>query len=172
MEGWLYGLFTLLGVLAGGLFTYLGMKKQLEQQRELDSSQWRRKVRGDPLFNLRAELARMAGKLDRLVKAAYHSHGMATEQAKQEFERAKSDWESYLSSEDLPQVLFSLDDREIIDLVKTARNEYLNSYEELTFYRKELTASEVGQFARAPEEKIRSEIINIQVLINKRLEEL
>ena len=37
MDAWLNGLFAILGVLAGGLFTYLGMKKQLKQQREMDS---------------------------------------------------------------------------------------------------------------------------------------
>ena len=56
--------------------------------------------------------------------------------------------------------------------MKKTRDEYLDSYEELTFHREELTAVEVGKFARAPEEKIRSEIINIQALINKRLVEL
>ena len=172
MEGWLYGLFALVGVIFGGLFSYLGMRQQLKQRNEIDSRTWRRNIRSEPLLKLRAELAIMASKLDKLVKAAYHSHGMATEQAKEEFERAKNDWGSYLASDDLSQVLFILDDQEIIDLVKKARDEYLDSYNELTFYREELTAVEVGEFARAPEEKIRSEIINIQALINKRLEEL
>ena len=114
----------------------------------------------------------MASKLDKLVKAAYHSHGMATEQVKEEFERAKNDWDGYLASDHLSQALFIVDDKEIIDLVKKARDEYLDSYDELTFYREELTAREIGEYARAPEERIRSEIINIQALINKRLEEL
>ncbi len=132
----------------------------------------RREFRGEPLLKLKTELARMASKLDKLVKAAYHSHGMAAEQAKEEFERAKNDWGNYLASDDLSQVLFILDDQEIIDLVKKTRDEYLNSYEELTFHREELTARETGEYARAPEEKIRSEVINIQALINRKLEEL
>ncbi len=148
------------------------LEKQLTRSREETQQKRRWEVRSEPLLKLRAELAIMASKLDKLVKAAYHSHGMATEQAKEEFERAKNDWSSYLASDDLSQVLFILDDQEIIDLVKKARDEYLDSYNELTFYREELTAVEVGEFARAPEEKIRSEIINIQALINKRLEEL
>jgi len=148
------------------------LEKELERAREADYRKWRREVRGEPLLNLRAELASMASKLDRLVKAAYHSHGMATEQAKEEFERAKSDWNKYISSDNLSRALFILDEQEIIGLVKKARDEYLASYEELTFHREELTAVEVGEFARAPEEKIRSEIINIQALVNKRLEEL
>ena len=73
-------------------------EKGLERAKEVDERERRREVWGEPLRKLRIELARMASKLDRLVKAAYHSHGMATEQAKEEFERAKSGWESYLSS--------------------------------------------------------------------------
>ena len=148
------------------------LEKQLERAREVDKRERRWEVWGKPLRELKTELASMASKLDKLVKAAYHSHGMATEQAKEEFERAKSDWYKYISSDNLSRALFILDDHEIIDLVKKARDEYLDSYEELTFYREELTAVEVGEFARAPEEKIRSEIISIQALINKRLEKL
>lgn len=148
------------------------LEKELARQREVENTQRRWEVRGKPLLQLREELAHMASKLDRLVKAAYHSHGIATVQAKEEFEQAKDGWERYLSSEDLSQALFILGAQEIVDLVKKARNEYLDSYEELTFHREELTAVEIGQYARAPEEKIRSEIIDIQELINKRLEEL
>jgi DNA-binding helix-hairpin-helix protein with protein kinase domain len=153
-------------------YSYKRFKSELERAREVDKRQIRLEVRGKPLRELKTELASMASKLDRLVKAAYHSHGMATEKAKEEFERAKNDWNEYISSDNLSRALFTLDDQEIIGLVKKARDEYLDSYEELTFYREELTAVEVGEFARAPEEKIRSEIINIQELINKRLEEL
>jgi len=88
------------------------LEKELERAREADYRKWRREVRGEPLLNLRAELASMASKLDRLVKAAYHSHGMATEQAKEEFERAKSDWNKYISSDNLSRALFILDEQD------------------------------------------------------------
>lgn len=179
MEPWITVLVAVIVALSTLGATWLQNKhsrkrfeKELEQQREMDSRQWRRKVRSEPLLELRTELANMASKLDKFVKLAYHSHGMATEQVKEEFERAKNDWDSYLASDHLSQALFILDDQEIIDLVKKARDEYLDSYDELTFYREELTAVEIGQYARAPEEKIRSEIINIQALIYERLKEL
>jgi len=163
---------TLGATLIGNKFSAKRFEKELERAREVDKRERRWEVWSKPLRELKTELASMASKLDRLVKAAYHSHGMTTEQAKEEFEQAKSDWHKYISSDNLSRALFILDDQEIIGLVKKARDEYLDSYEELTLYREELTAVEVGEFARAPEEKIRSEIINIQGLINKRLEEL
>ncbi len=147
-------------------------KIELGRAIDVDIRKRRWEVRSGPLLKLRDELALMASKLDKLVKTAYHSHSKAPEQAKEEFERAKSDWNEYVSSDDLSKVLFILDDQEIIGLVKKARDEYLDSYESLAYYRAELTAVEVGKAARAPEEKIRSEIINIQALINKRLEKL
>ena len=67
-------------------------KKQLDQQSKTDSRQWRRKVRGDPLFNLRAELAQMADKQDKLVAAASRQHtrfnGSTEEQVKEELQEA------------------------------------------------------------------------------------
>ena len=68
------------------------LEKQLERAREVDKRERRWEVYGKPLRGLKTELTSMASKLDRLVKTAYHSHGMVTEQAKEEFERAKGDW--------------------------------------------------------------------------------
>ncbi len=118
MEGWLYGLFTLLGVLAGGFFSYLGMKKQLNQQKEMDSIQWRRKVRSEPLLKLRAESVRMAAKQDKLAAAAYRQLniiGVTEEQARAELQSAMDDWNTYVASGDFAQTLFMQYDAELVN---------------------------------------------------------
>jgi hypothetical protein len=103
---------------------------------------------------------------------SFQSYGHANNQLKEEFERAKNDWSSYLLSDQLSKTLFLVDDKEIIDLVKKTRDDYLDSLDTLTYYRQDSTAVEVGKAARAPEEIIRPEVIKIQALINDRLEQL
>ncbi len=173
MEGWLYGLFALLGVLAGGLFTYLGMKKQLEQQRELDSRQWRRKVRSEPLLKLRKELATMATKLEKLAKRGKTFTPIKTkEQEDEALKQAQNDWETYVSEDHLEIVLYSQFDAEILNRVREIRNIYLNTYDEVVTYGKELSFTEFGKAARAAEETIRPKVREVQELINRKLEEL
>jgi hypothetical protein len=70
MDGILYAITGFVGVLVGALFPYLGMKRQLNQQREMDSRQWRRSVRSEPLLKLRKSLADMATKQEKMVLAA------------------------------------------------------------------------------------------------------
>jgi Na+/glutamate symporter len=85
MEGWLYGLFALIGVLFGGLFSYWGIKKQVEHsdkrfKKELERAreesrqkrQW--EVRSEPLLKLRTELAVMAVKLEDLAASSQRTH--------------------------------------------------------------------------------------------------
>ncbi len=173
MEGWLYGLFALLGVLAGGLFTYLGMKKQLEQQREIDSRQWRREVRGKPLLKLRDELAIMATKLEKLAKQGKAFVPIQTaEQEEEALDKAVKDWKNYVAEDYLEKVLYSQSDAKIVNLVRDIRNEYLNTYDVVITDGKGLSAVEFGKYARAAEEKIRPKVAEVQELINKRLEDL
>jgi ligand-binding sensor domain-containing protein len=142
--------------------------RQFKQQR-------RQEVRSEPLLKLRSELARMASKLDKLTKSAHIPTVMSNktdEQIKEALEKAINDWNNYISGDDLEQILFIQADAEIINLVKEIRNEYLESYDKGVTYRKELTAKELGEAARAPEEKIAPKIIKAQSLINQRLEEL
>jgi len=150
-------------------------EKELERAREADDHQRRWEVESDPLLKLKAELARMASKLDKLAVSAHQLHtrfNKTEEQAKEELEEALNDWNNYISSDDLRQVLSIQHDVEIVNLVKKIRNEYLESYEDGAIYRKELTAKELGEAARAPDEKIGPEVIKVQSLINKRLKEL
>ena len=174
MEGWLYGLFTLLGVLAGGLFTYLGMKKQLEQQRELDTRQWRREFRGKPLLKLREELAKMANKQDKLVAAASRQHtrigGGTGEEAKKELQDAADDWNVYLTSGDFAQALLMQYDTNLVNQAKEIREDYQRSFFYHLYYQ-QMDEEKLSEAMKIIEKNL-NKIVEVQELINKRLEEL
>ena len=176
MEGWLYGLFALVGVLAGGLFTYLGMKKQLEQQSKLDSRHWKREVRGKPLLKLRDELARMATKLNMLVLVTQvHDkgegwEGIEEERQNKELQLAADEWKDYGTSRDFLQAFYLQYDEELLKLVENIRSHYLFLFEYALDW-KSLKTDEFRSF-RELFEKVKSEIHEVQELINKRLEEL
>jgi len=174
MEGWLYGLFALLGVLFGGLFSYLGMRQQLKQRSEIDSRTWRREVRREPLLKLRDELATMATKLEKLAKQgkSFTVPISTKEQEEEALRQAKNDWGNYMAGDYLEKVLYSQADADIVNRVREIRNEYLDTYDEVVTYGKELSPTEFGKASRAAEEKIRPKVIEVQELINKRLEEL
>ena len=151
------------------------LEKELERAREADCHQWRREVRGKPLFKLSDELARMASKLDKLVESAHQLHtrfNKTEEQAKEEIEAARNEWNDYISGGDLLKVLNMQFNEELVNSVNEIRNAYLQSYEDGAIYRQELTAIELGKSARALAERIRPEVIKVQSTINKRLEEL
>jgi len=173
MEGWLYGLFTLLGVLAGGLFTYLGMEKQLQQQRKLDSHQWRRKVRSEPLLKLRDELALIASELDTLIAAGQaqsrqnHTEGSENDIAIQQI---YDKWEKYRTSGDFLKTLHLQYDAELLEAIDAIKRKYLLLFEYALEYQ-QLEADERRTF-RELSEKISNTIPSVQELINKRLEEL
>jgi len=173
MEGWLYGLFTLVGVLAGGLFTYLGMRKQLEQQSKLDSRHWKREVRGEPLLKLRAELARMATKQEALVGAAHKLHtrfGITEEQAKEQLKEAVDGFNTYLASGSFQQTLFMQDDKGLLDKVDEIISDYRGSYIDAIYY-KDMKATELGEAMRVFERN-KTRIMETQSMINKQLEKL
>jgi hypothetical protein len=173
MDGWLIGLFTLLGVLVGGVFTYLGLREQLKQQLKMDSQQWRRKVRSEPLFQLREELAKMAMKAERLAKAGNSLAVSNTEESvKEALEIAKKDWNSYILGDNLQRVLFIQSDEEIVKLVKEIRIDYLDAYDEVVTYKEGQSASELGIALRSSEEMIAPKVAQAQALINTRLEKL
>ncbi len=174
MEGWLYGLFALIGVLFGGLFSYLSMKKQLKQQGEIDSRQWRRNVRSKPLLKLRDELARAAIKESEVPGAAYAKHLLKDVKPKEELdtrlERAIRDRNDYSKSGILRQILYTQTDQELINRVKEIVEDYQSSH---------FTADHYVQFGEkdrqegiAVFERNEARIIEVQELINKRLEEL
>jgi len=169
MEGWLYGLFTLFGVLAGGLFTYLGMRKQLEQQSKIDSRHWKRKVRSKPLLKLRDELARMATKLHTLVTNTQlpHNQSVITEKEQQ---RALEDWRDYVTSGEFLPTLYLQYDKDLKKRVEEIEGDYMLLFEYALNYRS-LKSNELRTF-REISQSIKSKILEVQELINKRLEKL
>jgi hypothetical protein len=173
MEGWLYGLFTLLGVLFGGLFTYLGLRSQLKQQKEINEIEWRRKVRSEPLLKLRDALANMATKQDRLIIAAWGQFYIksGTEEAvREELQRAADDWNAYLVSGDFAQTLFKQCDAELFDKAKEILKDYQESCSNAIHLNQ--VSVEAQLKSRKVSERIEPKIVEVQELINKRLEEL
>ena len=173
MEGWLYGLFALIGVLFGGIFSYLGVKKQLEQRNKIDSRQWRRKVRGEPLFELRDALANMAVKLEDLVASAQRTHtrfGGTQEEVEKKLHEAVDDWNAYLANGGMAQTLFIQYDTELVNRVEEIRKDYQQAY----FHNLNFRDSNAEDMKKAFDifEINKARIIEAQALINRKLEEL
>jgi hypothetical protein len=148
-------------------------EKELNRQREIESRQRRWEVRSEPLIKLRSELARMATKQDTLVAAAHKLHtrfGITEEQAKEQLQEAVDDFNTYLASGSFQQTLHMQFDKELIGKVDEIIGDYRASYIDAIYYR-DLKATELG---KAMEVFGRNEarIIEVQSLINKRLEEL
>ena len=149
------------------------LEKQLGIAREADHRQRRRDVRSESLLKLRAELARMATKQDRLVASAHKLHtrfGMTEEEAKKELQENVDDINTYLASGEYMQTLFIQDDTELINKVDEIIRDYRHSYIDAMYY-KDLKATELGE-AMKVFERNKTRIIEVQSLINKRLEEL
>jgi len=150
------------------------LEKQLESAREADYQQRKREVRGEPLRRLRVELATMATKLEKLAKQgkSFTVPAKTEEQEKEALKRAESEWHNYVEGDCLEKVLYSQSDAEVINRVREIRNEYLDTYDTVVTYGKELSYTEFGKAARAAEEEIRPKVAEVQELISKRLEEL
>jgi len=173
MEGWLYGLFALIGVLFGGIFSYLGMKRQLKQRNEIDSRQWQRKVRSEPLLKLRHELAQMATKLKMLVidtRGQHYRSDITGEEKSKELERAVEDLKVYGTSGDFLLTLNLQYDTELIKLVENIEGSYMLLFEYALDY-KDLKPDELKTF-REISRNTKNKIPEVQEAINKILEEL
>ncbi len=133
----------------------------------------RREVRSEPLLKLRNELALMAVKLDNLVASAQRTHtrmGGTDEEAQKELQEAANDWNSYLKNGGLTQTLFMQYDPELVNRVEEIRKDYQQSY----FYHIHFERADSKNLLEAMKvfERNKARIIEVQELINKRLEEL
>ena len=140
---------------------------------DVDERKRRREIRSEPLLKLRAELALMATKQDKLVASAHKLHtrfGMTEEEAKKQLQENVDDINTYLASGNFQQTLFMQDDKELLDKVDEIIRDYRGSYIDAIYY-KELKATELGK-AMEVFERNKTRIIETQSLINKRLEEL
>jgi len=144
MEGWLYGLFALLGAFIGGGFSYWGIKtqlqhsdkrfiKELQMRTEAESRQRQWVVRSEPLLKLRDELAVMATKNEKLLSFVVRYtlyRTMTTKDFSEEQKRellvttlldihyAIEDLEKSHATGSLEKALYALDDKEILGKVE------------------------------------------------------
>jgi hypothetical protein len=163
---------TLGGALLTNWWANKRFKQELERAREQDSKQRRREIRGEPLLKLRSELALMATKLDSIVSLLQPRVLTAGEKNKQEetLKRNLSDFNDYVSSGDFQKTLFMQWDSEIINKVQAIEKDYLISYFILADHNYS-NAEEMKQAIRVSEIN-KNRIIEVQEIINKRLEEL
>jgi hypothetical protein len=149
-------------------------EKEHERTITLYQRERQREVRSEPLLKLRNELAVMATKLEKLAKQgkSFTVPNKTREQEKEALDKAEKDWNNYMAEDYLEKVLYSQFDAEIVNRVREIRNKYLDTYDAVVTYEKELSATEFGKAARAAEEEIRPKVAEVQELINKRLEEL
>lgn len=148
-------------------------ERELERARESDYHKRRWEVRSVPLIKLRCELATMATKLEKLAKQGKaFTIGKTKEQEQEALQQAENDWENYLKGDYLEKALYSQFDADIVNRVREIRNEYLDTYDIVVSDGGGLSQTEFGRAARAAEEKIRPKVVEVQELINKKLEEL
>jgi hypothetical protein len=148
-------------------------ERELERAREAESRQRRWVVRSEPLLKLRNELAHMATKQDEVVAAAHRLHtrlGITEEEAKKELQEKVDDINIYLASGQFMQTVLMQYDKELVDEVDKIIKDYRSSYIDAIYY-KELKAAELGK-AMEVLGRNKTRIIEVQELINKRLEEL
>ncbi len=149
-------------------------KKELERAREESQQKRQWEVRSEPLLKLRDELARAAIKESEVTGAAYAQHLLKGVKSKEELnirlERALRDRNDYLKSGILRQILYTQTDQELVDRVKEIIEDYQSSH---------FTAEHYMQFVEKDREEGKAvfkrneaRIIEVQELINKRLESL
>lgn len=146
------------------------LERQLERQREIDDTKWRREVRGEPLIILRAELAYMAAMCKKLINVNIKYAGEGDKKHEEaEIKKAVEEWEKWIDNGKWEQALLALDDTELINMATEVMGHYIEFW----------TAAEDWSYLDLPKKaRIRDalhanpELIKIQALINQRLQEL
>ncbi len=149
-------------------YSYKRFKSELERAREVDKRQRKWEVRSEPLLKLRAELALIAAKLGRVVAAVYKlptKSGIIPEEEAKELKEAQTDWNTHVASGDLRQTLSLQYDAELEIKTKEILGDFF-----VTVYRV-LDETKLEE-AKKVLERNRTRIVEVQELINKRLEEL
>jgi len=148
-------------------------EKELERAREVDKRKRRWEVGSKPLLKLRDALANMAVKQDKVVRSAHKLHarlGMTEEEAEKQLQESADDINAYIASGEFMLTLFMQDDKEIIDKIEKIIKDYRLSF----FYGvnfKDYKGTELSE-AMKVFERNKARIMEVQSLINKRLEEL
>ncbi len=143
-------------------------ERELERAREADSRQRRWIVRSEPLLKLRDGLALMATKLQTLVTNTQLPHNQSVITEKEQ--RALEDWRDYVTSGELLPTLYLQYDEELKKRVEAIEDDYMLLFEYALNYRS-LKSDDLSEF-RKISQNIKNKILEVQELINKRLEKL
>lgn len=159
------GLIILGAVVIGGLISFVTQWLMTWRSQRVEHAKWIREVRSEPLLAFRRELARMAQKYVVVIEVAQMQHtriGMSEEKAREILQAVGTDWNSYMSSGSYTQAMFELDDQDIIDKAQHLWQQLAEAYVKATDVH--LVFGELGT--------IRTGVVEIQKLINQRLQEL
>ena len=143
------------------------LEKELERAREADYRQRRWEVRSESLLKLRAELALMATKLQKLIINTKNQSVLIN---KKETQQVFEDWNNYMTSGEFLPTLYLQYDEEFKKQFEGIEGDYLLLFEYALGY-KNLKREELSTF-REISQSIKNKILDAQELINKRLEEL
>jgi hypothetical protein len=154
---------------------YSSKRLKIELGRAIAVEDKKRKwdVRSVPLLKLREELANMAVKQDKLVAAASRKHtrmGGTADEARKELREAIDDWNIYLSSGGLAYTIFIQYESDLIRKVEEIRTDYQRSYFYHLYYQ-QMDEEKLSEAMKVFENN-KNKIIEVQEIINKRLEEL
>lgn len=140
----------------------------------MEARERRRRVRDEPLLKLKAELARMATKNERLVNTTKMLHTAVPAPPKEELKKwidqAVKDFNDYMESGEFGQVFFTIDDKELVEKVDKLQTDYRTAFYRNTMFA-ELPLDEQKK-ALTQTEELAGQAREIQDLINQRLEEL
>jgi len=152
------------------------LEKRLEDQREVDKHERKRGVRSEPLLRLRAELACMAAKGEKVASMVMAMPiGVTSKDPPEKFKEAMGDWNKYMGSGEFQQVLFMQYDFAIVNKVNAIKLEYENARYYLREYWNWLDDADKEKEYRETlnvVDRNRSKIAEVQSEINKVLEEL
>jgi hypothetical protein len=143
-------------------------EKELEQQREKDTREWRRKVRSEPLLELRNVLAVMANKQESIIYTLQGAAISKTDIFENKMKQLYEDWSAYIS--DFQRCLYIQYDTEIIRVVQKIMGNYHESW--LATLADNTASIETFEKAMKTCDKNKKEILRVQELINKKIEEL
>jgi len=173
------------------LFSNKRFKIELGRAIDVDSRKRKWEVRSEPLLKLRTELAIMATKQEKLAAASstyldlFGTDDMEEIKKKgKELQDAKDNWDIYWASENLKRILFLQNDNEVVNRVEEVLKDYNKAYSFFENYwpKYSLIGNEDNDSFNKIEEKLekyrdvfktnKSKTIEVQELINKKLEEL
>ena len=113
----------------------------------------------------------MATKYTNLIRINMkHSEKIASKEYEAEIKKAVEDWEKWIDSGEWEQVLFALDDPELIDMATKVKDQYMDNWTHAVYW--QLRDLEQKMKVKESLGVNNPELIRIQALINERLEQM